>query len=401
MDLFSDLTDNSRNRGRLDAYFSVGAGAKVESPPPATAAAAPQAAALKQQMQSAPAAMSAAADDAAAAVELAQGSTCSEPIDLDVPEWDEPGSGSPAGDRRQRFGEESTPERCCSPTEDGDGGGWSDAASEGSPCCSTGALPEPPECGSAAVAGLQSQQEERERHLLPPPGCSLSADAAASVAPAAESPPELRSPTPGKAHADGSGAPQLGSQPPASSPLSGGGGEAQPALPARQPAAASPGTGGKRSSERRKSGAVSRRAPPSSPTTAGAAGGSITAGSDAGGSRGLDDDAAALALEAICPREQQAILDMIQLRAKRQQSCGVPSGASSPQQLQQQQRHVASEGCGTTGGLPPAPADEQRTPAAKAARPGQAAASGLASAQKRQRTIAGFFTPVTAQKQRA
>lgn len=90
--------------------------------------------------------------------------------------------------------------------------------------------------------------------------------------------------------------------------------------------------------------------------------------------------------------DEQIILEMIELRAKRQRS-GCMSRSVPPQQAA---RSSSSPAAAATPTTTPAP---QRTSSGRSMLPVETPAAALpGSTQKRQRTIAGFFAPAGAQK---
>ncbi len=314
VDMFSDLTDNSRNRGRLDAYFGRSSAQTAKQQPAAARCSPPLSANPPQTVQSAAVELR---DDAAIsaeppaveAVQLHPSLDRAAAIDLTAPEQGgAPNSSSAIPQLRQRgpgaagSASDEAPARCRSPAAEDGGGIGSEALSEGSPCCSPRSQEDAPSPAQVAAARQYQAVGAPEQPRLSPEvgpahGCP-SQSGMCQLAAAAHTTPEATSP--GSA---------LETAAPAAPGVSTG--EPQLASPTIQPPGSGRGRSSTRSSSRsRKSDIVSRRVPASPPAAEPSAGG--TAGGGASdSSREMDEDIAALALDGICPREQQVTAEKL------------------------------------------------------------------------------------------
>lgn len=306
--MFSDLTDNSRNRGRLDAYFGRSAAQTAKQQPAAARCSPPLSANPPQTVQSAAVelrddAATSAEPPAVEAVQLHPSLDRAAAIDLTAAgQGGAPDSSSALPQLRQRgpgaagSASDETPAGCRSPAAEDGGGLGSEALSEDSPCCSPRSqegAPSPAQVTAArqhqAVGAPEQPRlspEVGQAHGRPSQRGMCQLAAAAHATPEATSPASTLDPAAPAAPAVCIGEPQLAS-------------------PTMQPLGSDRGTTSRRSSSRsRKSDIVIRRVPASPPAAEPSAGG-VAGGAASGSSREMDEDIAALALDGICPREQQ------------------------------------------------------------------------------------------------
>ena len=307
--MFSDLTDNSRNRGRLDAYFGRSAAQTAKLQPPAARCSPQLSAHSPQTVQSAadklPDAAGGPAEQRAVEAMLLPPSLHGTAIGLTAPKGCGVPDSSAPPQLRQRGPDaagsagDTALDWCRSPAAEDGGGARSGALSEGSPCCSPRSQANAPDQALAAAVNQPSGGGAPGQQLLSPDiaevrGC-LSQGGLCQLAVAACTSPEATSPStlePATVAAHKARAGDCR--------------EPQPASPAGQLSGSRLRSASWRSVGRSRSDTAGRILPASPPAAERSASGTAGGGA-AGSSRAMDEDTAALALDGVCPREQQVI----------------------------------------------------------------------------------------------
>ena len=309
--MFSDLTDNSRNRGRLDAYFGRSAAQTAKLQPPAARCSPQLSARSPQTVQSAAdelpdAAAGPAVQRAVEAMQLppslhgtAIGLTA--PKGCGVPDSSAPPQLRQRGpDAAGSAGDTALDCRRSPVAEDGGGVGPEalSALSEGSPCCTPRSPTDAPDQAPAAKVTQPTGGGAPGQPFLSPDiaearGC-LNQGGLCQLAMAACTSPEATSPSstlkPATAAADEARVDDCR--------------EPQSASPAGQLSGSRLRSASWRSIGRSRSDTAGRLLPASPPAAEPSASGTAGGGA-AGSTRAMDEDTAALALDGVCPREQQ------------------------------------------------------------------------------------------------